>query len=163
MRMSTRRPFNLFLFLVVTITLGFITGFVLAAPPGDEHLKRHGATMTSQPQGQPDPDLLPLWAAFAGKVSGPVSVTWSHLWGTPTAVYGTLSDPLAVSESSARQFLSTHAALLKQDPSLHGFTLTGRRDTPMGRGPRGENLGRALRCWAFTESNGWGGDHHEER
>ncbi len=133
MRMSIRRPFNLFLFLVVTVSLGFITGFVLAASPEGGQLKRHGSTMASQPQGQPDPDLLPLWAAFVGKVSGPVSVTWSHLWGTPTAVYGTLSEPMAVSESSARQFLSTHAALLKLDPSLSGVALAGSRATPMGQ------------------------------
>ena len=131
MRMHLRGPFNLFLFLVVT--LGVCTGVVLAVSPGEGHLKRHGATMASQPQGQPDPDLLPLWAAFVGKVSGPVSVTWSHLWGTPTAVYGTLSEPMAVSDSSARQFLSTHAALLKLDPSLSGVTLAGSRATPMGQ------------------------------
>jgi len=131
MRMHFRGPFNLFLFLVVTI--GVCTGVVLAVSPGEGHLKRHGATMASQPQGQPDPDLLPLWAAFVGKVSGPVSVTWSHLWGTPTAVYGTLSEPMAVSDSSARQFLSTHAALLKLDPSLSGVTLAGSRVTPMGQ------------------------------
>jgi len=131
MRMHLRGPFNLFLFLVAT--LGVCTGVVLAVSPGEGHLKRHGATMASQPQGQPDPDLLPLWAAFVGKVSGPVSVTWSHLWGTPTAVYGTLSEQMAVSESSARQFLSTHAALLKLDPSLSGVTLAGSRSTPMGQ------------------------------
>ena len=131
MRMHLRGPFNLFLFLVAT--LGVCTGVVLAVSPGEGHLKRHGATMASQPQGQPDPDLLPLWAAFVGKVSGPVSVTWSHLWGTPTAVYGTLSEPMAVSESSAREFLSTHAALLKLDPSLSGVTLVGSRATPMGQ------------------------------
>ena len=131
MRMHLRGPFNLFLFLVATI--GVCTGVVLAVSPGEGHLKRHGATMASQPQGQPDPDLLPLWAAFVGKVSGPVSVTWSHLWGTPTAVYGTLSEPMAVSDSSARQFLSTHAALLKLDPSLSGVTLAGSRATPMGQ------------------------------
>jgi hypothetical protein len=133
MRMYTRRPFNLFLSLVVASSLVVSTGLVLAASPGDGHLKRHGATMASQPQGQPDPELLPLWAAFVGKVSGPVSVTWSHLWGTPKAVYGTLSDPIAVSEASARQFLSTHAALLKLDPSLPGFTLASSRETPMGQ------------------------------
>jgi Zn-dependent metalloprotease len=133
MRMSVRRPFSLFLFLVVTVTLGVMTGGVLAASSGDGQPKRHGATIPSQPQGQPDPDLLPLWAAFLGTVSGPVSVTWSHLWGTPTAIYGTLSDTMAVSESSARQFLSTHAALLKLDPSLSGVTLAGSRATPMGQ------------------------------
>src|SRR5262245_8362672 len=132
MRIYPLRSFNVFLSLVVALSLGASTVGVLAASPGDGHLKRHGATMASQPQGQPDPDLLPLWAAFVGKTSGPVSVTWSHLWGTPKAVYGTLSDPMAVSEASARQFLSTHAALLKLDPSLPGFTLAGSRDTPMG-------------------------------
>lgn len=133
MRMHTRRPFNLFLSLVVASSLAVGTGLVLAASPGDGHLKRNGATKASQPQGQPDPDLLPLWAAFAGKASGPVSVTWSHLWGTPKAVYGTLSNPMAVSEASARQFLSTQAALLKLEPSLPGFTLASSRETPMGQ------------------------------
>jgi Zn-dependent metalloprotease len=133
MRMYTRRPFNLFLSLAVASSLVVSTGLVLAASPGDGLLKRHGATMASQPQGQPDPELLPLWAAFVGKASGPVSVTWSHLWGTPKAVYGTLSDPMAVSEASARQFLSMHAALLKLDPTLSGFTLASGRATPMGQ------------------------------
>jgi Zn-dependent metalloprotease len=133
MRMYTRRPFNLFLSLVVASSLVVSTGLVLAASPGDGLLKRHGATMASQPQGQPDPELLPLWAAFVGKASGSVSVTWSHLWGTPKAVYGTLSDPMAVSEASARHFLSTHAALLKLDPTLSGFTLASSRATPMGQ------------------------------
>jgi bacillolysin len=40
---------------------------------------------------------------------------------------------MAVSEASARQFLSTHAALLKLDPSLPGFTLVSSRETPMGQ------------------------------
>ncbi|MEO7860418.1 MAG: M36 family metallopeptidase [Nitrospirales bacterium] len=133
MRKHTRRPFNLFLSLVVALSLVVSTGLVLAASPGDGHLKRNGATTAPQPQGQPDPDLLPLWAAFAGNASGPVSVTWSHLWGTPKAVYGTLSNPMAVSEASARQFLSTQAALLKLDPSLSGFTLARSRETPMGQ------------------------------
>lgn len=133
MRMHTRRPFNLFLSLVVASSLVVSTGLVLAATPGDGHLKRNGATAASQPQGQPDPDLLPLWSAFAGNASGPVSVTWSHLWGTPKAVYGTLSNPMAVSEASARQFLSTQAALLKLDSSLPGFTLASSRETPMGQ------------------------------
>ncbi|HEU5201171.1 MAG TPA: hypothetical protein VFT92_00135, partial [Nitrospira sp.] len=133
MRMNIRLLFNLFVFLVVTVSLGVCMGVVLAASSGDGHLKRHGATMASQPQGQPDPDLLPLWVAFVGKVSGPVSVTWSHLWGTPTAVYGTLSDPMEESEASARQFLSTHAALLKLEQSLPGITLAGSRTTPMGQ------------------------------
>ncbi len=132
MRMYTRHPFNLFMSLVVVSSL-VSTGLVLAATPGDGHLKRNGAPMASQPQGQPDPDLLPLWAAFVGKASGPVSVTWSHLWGTPKAVYGTLSNPMPVSEDSARQFLSMNAALLKLDPSLPGFTLASSRDTPMGQ------------------------------
>lgn len=132
MRLSTRYPFKLILSVAVAWSV-VSTGFVLAASLGDGHLKRNGAPMASQPQGEPDPDLLPLWAAFAGKASGRVSVTWSHLWGTPKAVYGTLSNPLVMSELSARQFLSTHAALLKLEPSLPGFTLVSSRDTPMGQ------------------------------
>jgi Zn-dependent metalloprotease len=133
MRIYSRRPFNLFLLLMVASSLVFNTGVVQASSPGDEHLKSQGATIASQPQGQPDPDLLPLWAAFVGKTSGSVSVTWSHLWGTPKAIYGTLSSPMAVSEASARQFLSAQAALLKLDPSLPGVTLAGTRATPMGQ------------------------------
>jgi len=109
------------------------TGMVQAASPGEEDLKRRGPTVVPQPQGQPDPNLLPLWSALMGKVSGPVSVTWSHLWGTPKSVYGTLSDPMAVSEESARQFLATHAALLKLEPSLPGIALVSSRETPMGQ------------------------------
>jgi hypothetical protein len=40
---------------------------------------------------------------------------------------------MAVSEASARQFLSTQAALLKLEPSLPGFKLASSRDTPMGQ------------------------------
>jgi hypothetical protein len=125
------RPVSLFLSLLVASSLGS-TGLVLATSPGDGHLKRNGAPMASQPQGQPDPDLLPIWTAFLGKASGPVSVTWSHLWGTPKAVYGTLSGPIAISEASARQFLSAQAQLLKIDPSLAGFPLVENQHTPMG-------------------------------
>lgn len=133
MRMRTGNPFNPILSLAVALCLLVSAGSVLAASSTDEHLKRNGVTMSGQPQGQPDPDLLPLWAAFVGKTSGPVSVTWSHLWGTPKAVYGTLSSPMEVSESSARQFLSAQAQLLKIDPSLAGFTLMASQSTPMGQ------------------------------
>lgn len=129
----TTRLFNLLLSVAVALQLIFAAGFALAASPGEEHLKRRGPTVAPQPQGQPDPNLLPLWGAFMGKVSGPVSVTWSHLWGTPKAVYGMLSDPMTASEESARQFLSTHAALLKLEPSLPGIILASSRETPMGR------------------------------
>ena len=118
--------------LLVALSFVVSTALVLAASPGDGHLKRNGVPMASQPEGQPDPDLLPLWAVFVGKASGPVSVTWSHLWGTPKAVYGTLSGPVAISEASARQFLSAQAQLLKIDPSLAGFTLIENQHTPMG-------------------------------
>jgi len=103
-----------------------------AAAPPDAATSRHGSPIVSQPEGRPDPDLLPLWAAFLGKTFGPVSVTWSSLWGTPKAVYGNLSGPLPVSETSARQFLSAQAALLKLDSSLAGITPAGSRETPMG-------------------------------
>ena len=105
---------------------------VLATPADQDHPKRNGVIVAKQPEGKPAPDLIPLWAAFAAKVSTPVSVTWSHLWGTPKAVYGTLSDPMPVSEASARQFLMAHALLLKMEATLDGFTLAGERETPMG-------------------------------
>ena len=108
-------------------------GIAQAASPDEVRLKRNGGPIQSQPQGKPDPDLLPLWAALAGKASEPVSVAWNHLWGTPKAVYGTLSSPMETSEASARQFLSSQAALLKLDPSLTGFVLASERSTPMGR------------------------------
>ena len=110
-----------------------LTGVVEAASFNEGHPKRHGAVTDPQPQGNPDPDLLPLWAALAGKATGPVSVTWSHLWGTPKAVYGILSQPMEASEASARRFLSSQAALLKLDGSLSGFTLANERTTPMGQ------------------------------
>ena len=117
---------------VIALSVGVGTT-ALAAAPGDAETKRRGQAPTPQPEGRPDPDLLPLWAALLGKASGPVSVTWSHLWGTPKAVYGTLSESMGVSEESARQFLSSHAALLKLDAPLPGITLTASKDTPMGR------------------------------
>ncbi|MEY4706065.1 MAG: hypothetical protein RL042_2270 [Nitrospirota bacterium] len=132
MRIYGCRSVNIFASLIVASSIVVSMGVVLAASPGDGHLKRNGDTVLAQPQGEPDPDLLPLWAAFAGKAAGPVSVTWSHLWGTPKAVYGTLSAPMAVSEASARQFLSAQAQLLKIDPSLAGFTLVESQHTPMG-------------------------------
>ena len=119
---------------IVCVAIALVLGIgttVFAAKPDDEP-KRHGSAVL-QPEGRPDPDLLPLWAAFLGKTSGPVSVTWNHHWGTPKAVYGTLSGPMAVSEASAHQFLSAQAALLKLDSSLPGITSVGDRDTPMGR------------------------------
>ncbi len=54
------------------------------------------------------------------------------LWGTPHAVYGTLTTSMDVSETSVRQFLSSHAALLKVDQSLPGLRLTRTVPTPGG-------------------------------
>ena len=131
MRLGTYYSIQRFLFVAIAlICIGM--GIAQAASPDEVRLKRNGGPIQSQPQGKPDPDLLPLWAALAGKASGPVSVTWSHLWGTPKAVYGTLSSPMEPSEASARQFLSSQAALLKLEPSLPGFVLASSRRTPMG-------------------------------
>ncbi|HKE60872.1 MAG TPA: M36 family metallopeptidase [Nitrospira sp.] len=110
--------------LMVLWTVAGSPGVLLAASSNEGHQKRHGPIEPLQPKGQPDPDLLPLWAALLGKASGPVWVEWSHLWGTPQAVYGTLTTPIDVSETSARRFLSSHAALLKLDQSLPGLSLT---------------------------------------
>jgi Zn-dependent metalloprotease len=118
---------------VVAVSIFVSMGIAQAAPPDEGNLKHNTGVTEPQPQGKPDPDLLPLWAALAGKASGSISVTWSHLWGTPKAVYGTLSSPMETSEASARQFLSSQAALLKLDPSLPGFVLASERSTPMGR------------------------------
>lgn len=107
-------------------------GVGLAAAPDEGQSKRQGPTVQVTPPGQPDPDLLPLWAALVGKASGPVSVTWNHLWGTPKAVYGLLSTTMTVSEGSARQFLSAQAALLKLEASLLGLTLARTVVTPGG-------------------------------
>ncbi|HMS83932.1 MAG TPA: M36 family metallopeptidase [Nitrospira sp.] len=119
------------LFMTVTVIVTS-AGMVQAAPPDEVHLKRNGGQAEPQLVGKPDPDLLPLWVALAGKSSGPISVTWSHLWGTPKAIYGILSVPMEVSETSARQFLSSQAALLKLDAALSGFVLESDRTTPMG-------------------------------
>ena len=118
---------------VVVASIFINMGMAQAASPDEVRLKRNGVSTEPQPQGKPDPDLLPLWAALVGKAAGPVSVTWSHLWGTPKAVYGTLSAPMEASEVSARQFLSSQAALLKVDAALSGFSLASSRETPMGR------------------------------
>ncbi|MBH0200848.1 MAG: hypothetical protein HP496_00740 [Nitrospira sp.] len=132
MKWMTSSSPQLFLFVVlVSISVGM--GIAQAASPDEVFLKRSAGLTELQPQGKPDPDLLPLWAALAGKASGPVSVTWSHLWGTPKAVYGTLSNPMEASEASARQFLSSQAALLKLEASLSGFTLASDRKTLMGQ------------------------------
>src|SRR5262249_37637821 len=110
-------------FMVLSLVIGY-TGVALAASSNEDHQKRHGPIEPLQPKGQPDPDLLPLWAALLGKASGPVWVEWSHLWGSPHAVYGRLTPSMDVSETSARQFLSSRAALLKLDQSLPGLNLT---------------------------------------
>lgn len=133
MHISTPRLFTVFLSSLIVFGLCIGYGVGRAAAPDGGHLKRNGEPSSPQPQGQPDPDLLPLWVAFSAQASGPVSVTWSHLWGTPKAVYGTLSHPMAISEASARQFLSAHAALLKLEPSLPGITLARSTDTPLGK------------------------------
>ncbi|UVT21663.1 MAG: M36 family metallopeptidase [Nitrospira sp.] len=124
--MNTRhtRLARILLFVTILWTMAGSPGFLSAASSHEDHPKRHGSIEGAQPQGQPDPDLLPLWAALLGKASGPVSVAWSPLWGTPHAVYGTLTPSMDVSETSARQFLSSHAALLKLDQSLPGLSLT---------------------------------------
>ena len=131
--MSSRwvRERGLLLAVVMVVFSVFIATTVLAAAP-DRDAKRHDSTIAPQPEGRPDLGLLPLWAAFLGKTSGSVSVTWST-WGTPKAVYGTLSDPIAATEESARQFLAAQAALLKLDASLPGIMPAGSRETPMGR------------------------------
>ena len=118
---------------VVLVSLFVSGGIARAASPDDVHVKRNGGPAEPQPVGKPDPDLLPLWAALAGKAAGPLSVTWNHLWGTPKAVYGRLTHPMEVSESSARQFLSSQAALLKLEASLFGVALASDRRTPMGQ------------------------------
>jgi Zn-dependent metalloprotease len=120
---------SVILCVVIAGCLGIATTVLAAAP--DRAAKRHDAAFAPQPEGRPDPNLLPLWAAFLGTTSGPVSVTWSQ-WGTPKAVYGTLSGPIAVTVESARQFLSAQAALFKLDASLPGITSAGDRNTPMG-------------------------------
>ena len=119
------RTRNLFLSLMVTLTLCFSQGLMLAVP--------EASAASQQQNGTPDPNLVPLWKAFVGKVSGPVHVSWSELWGTPQAIYGKLSDPMEVSEDSARQFLSTHAALLKLTPSLSDLVLARNEETLIGR------------------------------
>src|SRR5690349_3447001 len=129
MYFAAHPPIRLFL-VAIAVSMIAGSGIAQAAAPDEMHLKHHAGPTEPQPQGRPDPDLLPLWAAFAGKASGSVSVTWSHLWGTPKAVYGTLSNPMEASEASARQFLSSQAALLKLDAALSGFTLANSRETP---------------------------------
>lgn len=131
MRGTTYSSIRPFLLSIVVMIVSI--GIAQATAPDDGHLKRHGGPTESQPQGHPDLDLLPLWAALVGKASGPVSVSWSHLWGTPKAVYGILSKATGDSETAAREFLSSQAALFKLDAALTGFSLAGSRETPMGR------------------------------
>lgn len=132
MQLTARCSLHGFLCVVVgSIILGL--GIAQAASPDEVRRARSGGALAPQPKGNPDSDLLPLWAALAGKSLGPVSVTWSHLWGTPKAVYGRVSGPSDASESTARQFLSSQAALLKLDAALSGFSLASSRETPMGR------------------------------
>lgn len=126
--------------LVVLASISVSAGIAQATSLDDIHLKRQGAPAEPQPVGKPDPDLLPLWAALVGKAAGSLSITWNQLWGTPKAVYGKLTPSMEVSESSARQFLSLQAALLKLDASLSGMTLASDRKTPMGQ------------VYAFTQS-----------
>ena len=128
---DVRVPRILLSFIVLSIMTSH-TDVLFAASSKEHHDKRHGVPAPSQPEGHADPDLLPLWAAFLGRTAGPVSVTWSQLWGTPKAVYGTLTPPTTVSEASARQFLSSHAALFKLDPSLRDLNLSRTVTTLVG-------------------------------
>lgn len=74
---------RILLFVMVFWTVAGSTGLLSAASSHEEHPKRHGSIEVAQPPGQPDPDLLPLWAALLGKASGPVSVAWSPALGHP--------------------------------------------------------------------------------
>lgn len=132
MRLGNNHSIQWFLF-VVAASIFVSMGLAQAAPPNEGNLKRNTGVTEPQVPGKPDPDLLPLWAALVGKAVGPVSVTWSHLWGTPKAVYGVLTSTTDDSESAARQFLAAQAALLKLDATLSGFSLASSRETPMGR------------------------------
>ena len=118
------RDFRISMIILLFMVVLTMVGNTDAVSSNKDNQKRHGPFEPSRPEGQPDPDLLPLWTALLGKAFGPVSVTWSPLWGTPKAIYGTLTSSMAVSETSARQFLSSHADLLKLDQSLHGLSLS---------------------------------------
>lgn len=111
-------------------TLGLMPAPLWGADGGS----KHGAVvLPKQPVGQPDPHLLPLWAAFEGQATGKVSVFWHPRWGSPETVYGRLSAPMTPSESAARRFLADHAQLFKLNPTLQDLTLDREIPTLIGR------------------------------
>lgn len=86
--------------------------------------KQGGVHQPRQPVAQADPALLPLWAVLEGKAKGKVTLFWNEGSGSPKTIFGSLSESMAPSESSARRFLSDHAQLFKADPTLSDLVLT---------------------------------------
>lgn len=86
--------------------------------------KQGGVHQPIQPVAQADPALLPLWAILEGKAKGKVTVFWNAGSGSPKSIFGSLSESMTPSESSARRFLSDHAQLFRVDPTLSDLVLT---------------------------------------
>ncbi len=122
--------------------LVFITLFALliaglssyGAPGGKDGSKRGGAALPKQPEGQPAPEILPLWKEFAARSGAPIGVSWNEGTGTPQSIYGKLSESVGVAtEVDARRFLSDNHDLFKMPASTYELTLVSSFDSPMGR------------------------------
>lgn len=138
--MQIRKPFSFpssHRFLVFIALFGlFIAGLSssYSAPTAGDNPKRGGVYRPKQAEGQPAPEILPLWKEFAARSQAPIGVSWNDGAGTPHSVYGKLSEPVGVAtEVDARRFLSENAPLFKMHVSLYDLALTSSFDTPMGR------------------------------
>ena len=103
---------------------GFMSAHALGASDPSSSGKQGGVHQPRQPVAQADPALLPLWAVLEGKAKGKVTVFWNAGSGSPKTIFGSLSEPMKASESSARRFLSEHAQLFRIDPTLSDLVLT---------------------------------------
>ncbi len=137
--MQTRKSFSFpssYRFLVFIALFALLVAGLssYSAPANNDDPKQGGVYLPKQAEGQPAPEILPLWKEFAARSQAPIGVSWNDGTGTPRSIYGKLSEPVGVAtEVDARRFLSDNAPLFKMHVSLYDLTLTSSFDTPMGR------------------------------
>ena len=121
------------IFLPLFLSMSELTpAHALGASDSSSPGKQGGVRQPIQPIAQPDPALLPLWAVLEGKAKGKVTGFWNEGSGSPKTIYGSLSESMTPSESSARRFLSEYAQLFKVDPTLSDLVLTRQTSSLIG-------------------------------
>ncbi len=137
--MQTRRHFSFassYRFLVFIALFALLVAGLssYSAPASNNNPKQGGVYLPKEPEGQPAPDIAPLWREFAARSQAPIGISWNADTGTPRSIYGKLSESVGVAtEVDARRFLSDNAQLFKMPVSLYDLTLASSFDTPMGR------------------------------